>query len=89
MESVNNYLEKPMERKSSRLLQDIERGVAYTFLKDYKPFFTLFLQHFESDLGRFAVGGWIIRPDDNINVTVSFSRMITLNPKENIIVLHR
>jgi hypothetical protein len=30
MESDNNYMKKPMEGKSSRLLQNIERGVAYT-----------------------------------------------------------
>jgi hypothetical protein len=29
MES-DNYMKKPMEGKSSRLLQNIERGVAYT-----------------------------------------------------------
>jgi hypothetical protein len=26
----DNYLKKPVEEKSSRLLQNIERGVAYT-----------------------------------------------------------
>jgi hypothetical protein len=30
MESDNIYLKKPMEGKSSRLLQNIERGIAYT-----------------------------------------------------------
>jgi hypothetical protein len=49
MESNNNYLEKPVERKSSRLLQDVENFDNKSFLKDFKSFFTLFLLKFVSD----------------------------------------